>query len=119
MKLKLSTLAVIIGVIFLAYYYFIYAPCAAQSAPSTPGSEQPIIYAPTEEDPYAGGVTLLDSPSLAVTPLYEGFEAPGDEPVESRQVIQRTYNSTSIDDLAGNVRPDNVMQVNEPVTELI
>ncbi len=113
MKLKLSTLLVIIGVIFFAYYYFVHVPCQAAGTSEQPG------YVPmppaAEEEQYGNGVTALDVPAgeqegFGVTPL--------DDDAESRQEIRSTYDSTSLDDIAGNVRPDNVMQVDEPVTML-
>jgi hypothetical protein len=60
----------------------------------------------TYPDPYAS------YEKFDVTPL-ENYSKP-----ESRQSIQSTYDTTSVYDLAGNVRPDNVMHVNESVTLL-
>jgi len=109
MQLKLSTLVAIIAIIFFAYYYFIYSPCQAASP-----QPQQLLPPPQEIYPEAGfrpeGVTMLDDgmhENFGVTIL--------DDNAEDHQFY---YNPNDIYDLAGNVRPDNVMQVEEPVTLL-
>ncbi len=101
MKLKLSTLAIIIGIIFFGYY-FIYTPQSSEQMDYVP---MPTI--PTEEE-YGTELTSLDTPFGD----YEGFEVTplGDYDNDPQQEI---YN-----DLVGNVRPDNVMR-EEPVTKLL
>ena len=113
MKLKLSTLVVIIGIIFFAYYYLIYSPCQAVSPP--PQQLQP---PPPQEVFPIEEVTLLDldditQENFAVTP-----RLPRPVEYESRQQTQNSYNPDDIYELAGNIRPDNVMIVDEPVTRL-
>lgn len=93
MKLKLSTLAIIIGIIFFGYY-FIYTPQPEQMA------YVPMPTIPAEEE-YGTELTSLDTPFGD----YEGFEV---TPLDDYD---------NIDDPAGNVRPDNVMR-EEPVTNL-
>ena len=104
MKLKLSTLLVIIGVIFFTYYYFNYAPCQDKVQPSVP-----IMPPPPEEE----GVTMLEiQENQGLTNLdtpfgqYENFQVTP----TSKQSIQSVYDTTSVDNLAGNVRPDNAMR---------
>ena len=116
MKLKLSTLIVIIGLIFAGYYYFIHNPCQPPSIihEKTPFQTQVLPPPP----PQTNGVTVIDS-SADVTPLpeenfsvtpitndYEEYENPN------------IYDPNQMYQLAGNVRPDNVMQVEEGVTLL-
>nr|QBK87145.1 MAG: hypothetical protein LCMAC201_00470 [Marseillevirus LCMAC201] len=98
MKLKLSTLAIIIGIIFFGYY-FIYTP-----QPSEQMAYVPMSTIPAEEE-YGTELTSLDTPFGD----YEGFEV---TPLDN-YLQQEIYN-----DPVGNVRPDNVMHVEEPVTKL-
>ena len=115
MKLKLSTLIVIIGLIFVGYYYFIFTPCQAASIKTVQEKQQQPHYIPHQPE----GVTMLDL-DYPDEDMYENFEVtPLDGYDEgSRQAIQSTYDSSDIYDLAGNVRPDNVMHVDEPVALL-
>nr|QBK87668.1 MAG: hypothetical protein LCMAC202_00040 [Marseillevirus LCMAC202] len=104
MKLKLSTLVVIIGIIFFAYYYFIYSPCQPAESKQPPYIPMPPVPEEAEESRminYGNELTPLDIPFGN-----EGFEV----------TALDDYNGESSQ--AGNVRPDNVMRLEEPVTML-
>ena len=100
MQLKLSNFVVIIAIIFFLYYYFIHVP-------KTDIQElEELEVRPVVDN----GVTQLLPPQS-----YEGFSV---TPIES--IIPETDNfvdTIEITDMAGNVRPDNVMFAgNEPAT---
>lgn len=96
MKLKLSTLLVIIVAIFLAFYYFNFTP---QQMPQqlVPQEDVPVMLPPPMEE----GVTVLEEEM----PMMENFEVTmlEDEP---------DYGPS------GNVRPDNVMYTDEMTFDL-
>lgn len=133
MKLKLSNLLAIIAVIFFLYYYFI-------QCPRLKANQQP----PTEEQPAMApmpiadtGVTPLLPPrnfqqeNFSVTPIEAivpenvsnvsfiniNNDDNGDGVEYTQYTAPNAYNSNEIYDMAGNVRPDNVMFAgNEPAT---
>ncbi len=120
MKLKLSTLVVIIGIIFFAYYYFIYTPCQAAKQPQRlPPPPEELAVMDVDAPSYSDGITMLDNDDSYAMQENFGVTMLDDysEP-DSRQAIQSTYDPDDIYELAGNIRPDNVMQVEEPVTML-
>lgn len=96
MKLKLSTLAIIIGAIFFAYYVFY----NQQKTPT-------IIYSP------------LPTPDPVSTPIMHLQQQPDYDnditPIENFSMVDDQLDTPNY---SGNVRPDNVMVVDEPITRL-
>ena len=115
MNLKLSNLLAIIAIIFFLYYYFIHLP--QEKALNGVPAEEEQQHLPQQEQPFIdNGVTQLLHDSVvenfAVTPIDNIiYQQP------SLNAQANTYDTTTIYDVAGNVRPDNVMFAgNEPAT---
>lgn len=102
MKLKISTLLIIIALLF-AGYYFMNAP-----------SQQPRIN-PTPEPvplPYNDNEIVHDNDfqqGNETTPLTENFQVTPIEYTEAPVEHESYYNSNDLYEMAGNVRPDNAM----------
>lgn len=128
MKLKLSNLLAIIAVIFFLYYYFIHVPREQAKAGEPVVEEEGPEMAPLPE--LENGVTPLlpprgnDHENFSVTPIDTiintnqpvnyGYT---DYPTTSLSARANSYNADEIYDVAGNIRPDNVMFAgNEPAT---
>lgn len=100
MQLKLSTLLIIIGVIFFAHYYFTYPCIPAQGTP------QHLLPHPQQLPPAIdNGMTILD-----IEPVQEhfGLTLLEDDNVYDSNASYNVYDSNDIYALAGNIRPDNV-----------
>jgi len=117
MKLKLSNLLAIIAVIFFLYYYFIQLPLEQAK------QIQEQVKSQIQEKPIAldTGVTQLlplrsqGIENFNVTPITSIINLEENDDMPSRSNV---YDYTDMYDLAGNVRPDNVMFAgNEPATD--
>lgn len=94
MKLKMSTLLIIIAIVFFAYYYLRpkpQLPIGPLPVPEPIPGDLPIGPMPVPEPMPDDGVTILE---IEEPPMMENFNVSG----------------------SGNVRPDNVMQVEEHLT---
>jgi hypothetical protein len=113
MKLKLSTLLLIIVVIFAAYYFFVYSPCQNKVIPST--DLTPPLQQLTPPLQRLRNVPMIEND---ITYLMQDDYPPLPEPqVENFEINNvRPYDNEEQYSLAGNVRPDNVMIVSEPVS---
>jgi hypothetical protein len=145
MKLKLSTLVLIILVIFAAYYFFVYSPCqnkkvetpAMNLNPPMMNLNPPMMnlnpammnlnpammnlnprQVPTNQD-----LELGINPNSEITylmqddypPYQENFQVTSVDSNSDFEHRVRPYQKGQLD-LAGNTRPDNIMTVSEPVS---